>query len=119
MRGSPLIRALLAFAALLLLGFPIWKITHPNAASAALENPNPAKNEKQNVKLQLTFAHPAAKVEVLYLGQSIWSEKNPAANIERVFSIEFPKEGIDLEIKAQWPPSTPATAIRAKLTTPA
>ncbi|MEI9895565.1 MAG: hypothetical protein WDN28_17160 [Chthoniobacter sp.] len=34
MRGSPLVRALLAFAVIALLGWPLWQLTRPEADAA-------------------------------------------------------------------------------------
>jgi hypothetical protein len=115
MRGSPLIRAAIVFAVILLAGLPVWSLTHPQAAQRAVET---QKIEKQKLQMRLTFAHPPASIAVLYLGEIAWKETNPTASIEHTLNIEFPKEGVDLEIKAQWPANTPATAIRAQLTTP-
>lgn len=114
MRGSPLIRAAIAFAVILLVGLPVWSVTHPKTVKRILETP---KAEKQHLQLRLTFAHLPASFEVLHLGEVIWKE-NPAAEITHPLDIEFPKEGVDFEIKAQWPANTPPTAIRVQLATP-
>ena len=115
MRGSPLLRAAIVFAAILLAGVPVWSVTHPKTTQRAVEARSP---EKQKLQLRLTFAHQPASVEVLHLGKVVWKETNPAPSIERTLNIEFPKEGVDFEIKARWPANTPATAVRAQLTTP-
>jgi len=114
MRGSPLIRAVCIIAVLLLTAIPLWNLTHKTEvvmdASAA-----PVAT-KAPVRIQLTFAHAATSFQVVYLGKVIWEGKEPGMVIQKDFALEFPKEGIDLEIKAEWTPVTPETAIRATVT---
>ena len=74
---------------------------------------------KAPVHIALTFAHAPADFQVMYLGKVIWpgwEGKQPGETAQKDFSMEFPKEGIDLEIKAEWPPGTPATAVRVAVT---
>ena len=115
MRGSPPILAAIVLAIFLALGVPVWSITHPKIIASPVEA---RKVEKQPLQLRLTFAHPPANVSVLHLGEVVWKETNPPLNIEHTLNIEFPKEGVDFEVKAQWPAGTPATAVRAQLDTP-
>lgn len=71
---------------------------------------------KAPVHIALTFAHAPTDFQVLYLGKVIWKGTQPGDTIQKDFSMEFPKEGIDLEIKADWPPGTPDTAVRVAVT---
>lgn len=114
MRGSPLLRAIAVIAVLLLAAIPIWKMTHQAKASMDLVALSPSSNESP-VHIALAFAHAPEEFQVLYLGKEIWDGK-PGEPLEKDFSMEFPKEGIDLEVKAEWLPGTPLTAVRMTLT---
>lgn len=115
MHGCPSIRAAIVLLIFLLLGLPVWSITHPKTVTSPVAS---QKVEKQPLDLRLTFAHQPSSVSVLYLDEVVWKENNPALSMEHALNIEFPKEGVDIEIKAQWPAGTPATAVRAQLKTP-
>jgi len=114
MRGSPLIRAIFIIVVLLVAAIPLWNLTHKAEAvmgSSAVPVPT-----KAPVHIQLTFAHEATGFQILYLGKVIWEGKEPGLVIQKDFALEFPKEGIDLEIKAEWTPATPETAVRVTVT---
>lgn len=114
MRGSPLVRAILIIAVLLLAIFPLWKLTHKAETVSVAADSAPAP--KASVHLELTFAHPPSEFQLLHLGKVIWEAKQPAESVQKDFAMEFPKEGIDLEIKAAWPASAPLTAVRVSVT---
>jgi hypothetical protein len=117
MRGSPLVRAALAFLVILLLGWPLRKLTggSPLAAVAAVAAPAPAKE----IELQLSFTAVPKTVRVLHLGKEVWRDAAPAAEIERKLQVPFPKEGVDLQFEIEFPDGSPLAAIRARLTDPA
>jgi hypothetical protein len=68
------------------------------------------------VHIAMTFAHAPADFQVLHLGKVIWEGRQAGDTMQKDFSMEFPKEGIDLEIKAEWLPGTPLTAVRVIVT---
>jgi hypothetical protein len=113
--GSPLLRAILVFLAILALGVPLWRLTHQNAAAAAAATPAPT--EKKDIHLQLEFTQKPAHFAVLSLGKEIWSESAPQAEVERDLKIPFPKEGVDLELQIDWPEDH-LSAARIHLTAP-
>jgi hypothetical protein len=113
MRGSPLVRATLIIAILLLALIPLWKLTH-KAQAAAFADAAPAA--KASVRVELTFAHAPSDFQILNLGKVIWEEKSPGETTQKNLAMEFPKEGIDLEVKATWPAATPLTAVRVCVT---
>jgi hypothetical protein len=113
MRGSPLVRAILIISILLLAIFPLWKLTHKVEALPAVDS-TPAP--KASVHIALTFAHAPSGFQLLHLGKVIWEAKSPGESAQKEFPMEFPKEGIDLEIKATWPVSSPLTAVRVSVT---
>ena len=114
MRGSPLLRAIVVIAVLLLAAIPIWKMTHQAAASMDLTPASPAGESP--VGIELSFAHAPLGFQVLHLGKVVWEAKQPGETAQKDFDMQFPKEGIDLEVKAEWLPGTPLTAVRMKVT---
>jgi hypothetical protein len=116
-RGSPLLRALFAFLAILSLGYPLWRLTSADEA-VAVAPPPPAPATAREITLQLTFSAPPKNVRVLHLGQAIWSDAAPAAEMERKVQLIYPKEGIDLQFQAEFSAGAPHVALRVKLTDP-
>jgi hypothetical protein len=117
-RGSPLLRALVAFLAILSLGFPLWRLTRA-AESVPVEAKPSAPATVREITLQLTFTAPPKNFRVSHLGQVVWSEAAPMEEMERKLQLVFPKEGIDLRFEAEFPEGTRRVALRAKLTDPA
>src|SRR3954469_15702475 len=111
MRGSPVLRALLALAILLALGWPLHRLLsagEPGRGGVPL--PKPKVEEKRPVHLQVSFTAAPAGFRVLSLGEPVWSETNPALEVERDLTVAFPKEGIELEFDIDWPEGTRAAA---------
>lgn len=117
MRGSPLLRALLAFLAILSLGYPLHRLTR--APDDAVEAPAPASAAPQEIALQLTFTTAPSKVRVVHLGKEIWSATLPPAEVHEKLSLAWPKEGIDLQFQVEFPTGAPLAALRVQLTDPA
>ena len=110
MHGSPLLRTLLITALLLLAGAPLWHLTHgtvtAHAATATAESTS-------KVHLAVTFAQEPLRFQVSYLGKPIWQvDRVTAPAMENQIAMSYPKEGVDLEFKVEWPPGTPLTAAR-------
>jgi hypothetical protein len=115
MRGSPLVRAALAFLVILLLGWPLRELTGGSPQTGAARptaTPAPAKE----IELQLSFTAIPKTVRVLHLGKEIWRDAAPAAEIERKLRVPFPKEGVDLQFEVEFPDGSPLVAMRARLT---
>jgi hypothetical protein len=116
MRGSPIRRACLIILALLLVGLPVWKVTsvQPELSPAATEklvaSPTP-------VDLLVTFAHPPQSWTLRHLGK-ILAENQTSTQLKITTLLEFPTEGIDLQIEAAWPKGTPETAVRIEAIKP-
>jgi hypothetical protein len=118
MRGSPLLRAAIALFILLVLGFPLWRLTRAEEAPQAKAAAAPVA-EKKAIHLQLDFTLPPKKIQVMHLGKEVWSENAPASGVERDLSIPYPDQGVDLQFHIEWPDDAPLAAMRAKLTDPA
>ena len=117
MRGSPLLRTLLAFLAILALGWPLRRLT--TAADAPRAQPKAVVAEAKEVGLRLTFTLVPKSVKVLHLGQEVWSETAPTAELEHKLKLAYPAAGIDLVFQIEWPAGAPLAAMRATLTDPA
>ena len=118
MRGSPLVRAALAFLVILLLGWPLRELTggSPQARTA---QPAATPVSAKEIELQLSFTTVPKAVRVLYLGKEVWSDAAPAAEIERKLRVPFPKQGVDLQFEVEFPDGSPLGAMRARLIDPA
>lgn len=117
MRGSPLLQALAAFGAILLAGWPLWRLTHDAAASPPAQAVVAAPRQEA-IHLQLSFTAAPSAVKVLHLGEEVWSAASPGAEVERELRLAFPEEGIDLQFEVVWPGDA-LCAMRARLTDPA
>ena len=116
MRGSPLLRALLIFLAILALGWPLRRLT--SASDAPREQPKAVVAEAKEIGLRLSFTLVPKSVKVLHLGQEVWSESVPVAEMQRALKLAYPDAGIDLQFQIEWPAEAPLAAMRATLTDP-
>jgi hypothetical protein len=116
MRGSPLLRALLAFGVILLLGLPLARMTRAPAVSASVAA---AKVEPaREIGLALAFSALPKAVSVRHLGREVWTAQPTGAEIEQTLALPFPKEGVDLEFAVTFPDDAPLAAMRVRLTDP-
>ena len=116
MRGSPLLRALLAFAVLLALGFPVWKLTRSKALARVLNVP--ATSSTQELGLELAFTSPPRSLQISHLGKELIQAQDFGAELKQTLRVEFPKQGVDLHFQITWPTAAPA-AVKIVLTDPA
>jgi len=117
MRGSPLLRAAIAFFILLALGLPLWRLTHadePAPVEAKAATPAPAKA----IHLHLDFTVAPKSFKVINLEKELWSETAPKAEMERDLTLVYPAQGVDLQFHIEWPDEAGLQAMRAKLTDP-
>lgn len=121
MRGSPLLRALCAFLAILSLGYPLWRLTSAEGDAAAPAEAAPAAAEAAatEITLQISFTTPPRDFAIQHLGKDVWSEKDGQPQAERKLRIPFPKEGVELHFTATFPEGAPLAAARLVLTDPA
>ncbi len=116
MRGSPILRAVLVFLALLALAPLLWKMTRPVLADAA---PKPQPQVKSaRVEGRVNFSTAATHVTIQHLGREVWSKASPAMTENFSAEIPWPKEGIELHVLVAWPEGTHTAAMRVRLTAP-
>jgi hypothetical protein len=112
MRGSPLLRALLAFAVLLGLGLPVWKLTHLKALARALDPPT--ASNIQDLVLELAFTSPPRTLRVSHLETDLVNAQDFGVELKRTLRMDFPKEGVDLHFQIVWNTAAP-TAVKIVL----
>lgn len=115
MKGSPLLRAIVAFLLIASVGLPLWRLTRP---AEVLASPTAAPTDIRPILLELTFSSPPAYVAVLHLGKAVWKKDAPGMKVEHAAQIEFPPEGVDLQFAVRWPPGESDSALRVRLTDP-
>ncbi|MEO6784815.1 MAG: hypothetical protein ABI318_01675 [Chthoniobacteraceae bacterium] len=116
MRGSPILRAVLVFVALLALAPLLWKLTQP-AVARIVPQPRP-QVKRATVEGRLNFSTAATCVVIQHLGRDIWSKASPALAENLSVEIPWPKEGIELHVLITWPGGTRNAAMRVRLTAP-
>ncbi len=117
MRGSPLLRALLAFLVIAALGWPLWQLTRPTSGVAS-PPPEPAVTEAKAIGLQLAFTTLPKSFVVRHLEKDIWTENAPRSVMEQEIPLVFPDSGVDLVFHVEWPDDAPLAATRVRLTDP-
>jgi hypothetical protein len=118
MRGSPLLRALLAFLIIASMGWPLWVLTRPDAEAAPATSAPPPEIKKA-IQLHLTFTTVPKAFSIRHLDQDVWKEAAPQADMEHELTVAYPPEGVDLQFHIEWPEDAPLAAVRVQLTDPA
>lgn len=119
MRGSPLLRALLAFVIIGLMGWPLWQLTKPQEVVASTP-PAPEKSAAAKaIGLHLTFTTAPKSFVLKHLDREVWKSTAPEADMEQQVTLEYPDEGVDLQFHIEWPEGAPLAALRVQLTDPA
>lgn len=101
MTGSPLLRAAIALALLLLLAWPLQRFTTPRTqptTPVASDTPS----AKQTVHLELVATRAPFTYSVEYLGKIVWQGNSSESTTAGDIAIAFPPEGIDLVLKITW-----------------
>ncbi len=118
MRGSPILRALVALGILLALGWPLHRLLSAGETGrGGVPVPVQKVEQKRPVHLQVSFTAAPAALRVLSLGEVVWTETMPAVEVERDLTVAFPKEGIELEFDVDWPEGA-TNAAKVVLTDP-
>ena len=116
MRGSPILRAVLVFIALLGLAPLLWKLTRPVLADTVPKvQPEP---RRAKVEGRVSFSTAATRVSIQHLGREVWGKASPSAAEDFSAEIPWPKEGIEFHVLVVWPDGTRNAAMRLRLTAP-
>ena len=115
MKGSPFLRAMIAFAVIAMAGIPLWRLTRGGSAVAA---PPPVEAVAAQIPLRLTFSIAPRSVAISHLGAVVWTEATPGTEAAKTVPLAYPKEGVDLQLKIVWPADAGEAAVRMRLTDP-
>ncbi len=118
MRGSPLFRALIAFVVLLVLSWPLWRLTHARSGPVDLPVAPQSGAALKDIRLQLEFTKTPTEIVVLSLGKEIWRDPAPGLMVATELKLPYPAAGIDLQFQVSWPEES-LNALRVGLTDPA
>ncbi len=113
MRGSPLLRAAIVLAGLLLLLIPLRALTRHSSPPPAQPASGPASAPAGLlVSIHSTRTPFAFRIE--YLGKPVWEGESSSPEISKSLEIPFPAQGVDLAVSASW--NEPgAAALRVEL----
>ena len=121
MKGTPLLRALLLLAVLLLLAWPLSRVTAPAQAQGPFGTEllpvTPPTVTPEKLPLTLSFTRIAERIEIRHLGVLVWAKNRPGLRESPELGIPFPQEGIELVVIVHWQ-GTDLSALRLQLTTP-
>ena len=113
-------RALLAFFIIGLMGWPLWQLTRPQAVEASTPAPKlAAPSAAKAIGLHLSFTTVPKSFVVRHLDKEVWKGTSPEADMEQQVTLDYPAEGVDLQLHVEWPDGAPLSALRVQLTDPA
>lgn len=113
-------RALLAFVIIGLMGWPLWQLTKPQEVEASTPAPKPATPAgAKAIGLHLTFTTVPKSFVIRHLDKEIWKVTAPEADMEQQVKLDYPDEGVDLQLHIEWADDAPLSALRVRLTDPA
>jgi hypothetical protein len=101
MKGSPLLRVILVVIALLVVLWPLRRLTTHRAESPSSPSQTATASES-GVHLVLTSTTFPFTFEVSHLGQTIWKSEATESSVSRDIRMAFPREGVDLLVNAKW-----------------
>jgi hypothetical protein len=113
-----LLRAVLVFVALLALAPLIVRITGAKAVAPAVEQPAVRPAGPRHVEVALAFSLRATRVSISHLGREVWAKAGPSLEDNAAIELPWPKEGVELRVKVEWPEGSPAAAMRVRLAGP-
>ena len=114
MRGSPLLRALLLFAAIALFALPLWRLTHPEPVKGPTVPEAAATVDP--IELRATFLpSPPVEFEVRHLGRTVWRTSGAERAASGPLALPVPPEGVDFQVVARWPSGQANAALRLEL----
>lgn len=114
MEGRPWVRIALVLIGFSLLGIPIWSMTREKKLSPAFATVGIA-TPAQQVRVILSFAEPPLSFSLKYLNEVLREGSAPDREFSCDWKIVVPPEGVELLLKAAWPPSAPKTAARVEI----
>jgi hypothetical protein len=104
-RGYPLFQTILMALCFALAGYPVWRLTRPEPAVAAvLPQAASAQPAASTLEIEADFAPAPADFEVSCLGAVVLeAHGGSGAQFKKSWTAQIPKEGVDLIFRAHWP----------------
>ncbi|MGH8046136.1 MAG: hypothetical protein ACREKL_02725 [Chthoniobacterales bacterium] len=99
MLGSPLVRAIVAVAVLLLLLVPLRSFTAQRDPAKTGAHPEAAEKPAH---LEITSTKSPFHFSVSHLGKTIWQGDCEGATATTDMPLQIPKEGIELAVQINW-----------------
>lgn len=121
MKGSPVLRAVIAFFFIALFGVPIRALTRTR--EAAVESSQTVVNAPKEAtihtaELRLSFTAQPKSLKVMHLRKELLSIESPEAEVEKELSLEWPADGVDLRFQVEWPADRGTAAMRVRISGP-
>lgn len=112
MRGSPPLQLALLLLSFMGLAIPLVQLTSARDTVAAPVATVAVEGKALPVTLRLRFAHQPTKLTLELNGKPLLADADVTQSpIEVTTDLSIPKDGIDLQLKAEWPTGTPDTAV--------
>ena len=108
MRGSPLLRAAVALAVLLLLLVPLRSFTTARAQKPVDIEAAPAS--KTPAHLEIVSTKSPFEFSVKHLGKILWQGSSAMESTSKDLTLPIPREGVDLALEIAWPGGGTAAA---------
>lgn len=123
MRGLPWLRLLAIVVIFTALGWPVWRLTRPLPSRAAASGPpvhDGAAEAAVILILELGFAGPPPTgFQVKQAARVVLQAEGSKETVFHArWTTTLPKEGLDLTLKASWPPDGPHAAVRINVSLP-
>jgi len=111
MEGRPWLRLAFVILGFAVMGYPVWMLTHTEREIHVAVSP-PVQPKLETFTFHLTFASTPQEFALSYLDKTILTGGRHGTEFQGDATFPFPKEGVDLLLKARWSGDVPRTAVR-------
>src|SRR5205814_1882139 len=80
--------------------------------------PSVTAASSSRVEIALSFSSQAKRVLIQHLGREIWAKTAPGMEENATVELPWPKEGVELRVKVEWPEGAPMAAMRMRVAAP-
>ena len=117
MRGSPPVQLALLLLGFFAVGVPLVQLTHGRSEPPAqVQNAMPTAVENRPVFVRVRYAHKPLKLVLKKGGEDLLINPDLAVSpVESHARFAVPVEGLELSLRAEWPPGTPETALTVEV----
>ena len=116
MKGSPILRTLIAVIGLVLVGALLFRMTHAEAPASASEDVAGGHPEATAMRIRIRASHPPQSLTLRHQSEVIADFKNPQEQEWEIETlIEISPGGVELLLKASWPDIVDHAAVTVEL----